>query len=171
MKTFFIFLYSVSNMLSRSFSGKSISQASFEQFVKHYATSLGSAVANYLLFNIFTYLGLHTKEANGTTFIILLISAFFVKKYYVFQARRNTILQPILFAANVGVYFLLETAILVLLIDRWHLAPGIAKIISLSVLSPMSFLVQKYVVFNGKLFTAELLTRHGKRPVAQKQME
>ncbi len=126
---------------------KDLNKKTFLQFIRHYLVGFIGTVLNYLGFNLLMIIGLRIEVSNIITFIILVIISFFLQKYFTYRIKYSSLWQPILFLVNAIVYYVLDTAVLLLLIDNLLISPWISKIVSIIVLSPLSFIFQKYVVF------------------------
>lgn len=135
--------------------GKEVSATTFTQFVKHYFVGFLGSVMNYSLFNIMKYGGLETRTANLITGVILTVTVFMLQKYFTYKPDNHSLRQPILFLVNSFLYFFFDTLILMLLIDRMMIAPYISKLLSIVMLSPMSFIFQKFFVFRNNRVSGE----------------
>lgn len=143
-------VHPVLNWFAKKILKRDISINTARQFTKHYFVGFAGSLFNYTMFNILKYSGLPTKTANIITGVILIVTIFIVQKYFTYKPDHYSFWQPLLFITNSVIYLLLDTSILVLLIDKWLIDPKIAKLISMMVLSPMSFLFQKFIVFKNK---------------------
>lgn len=135
--------------------GKDVSAKTFTQFVKHYFVGFLGSIMNYALFNGMKYAGLETRTANIITGVILTVTIFLVQKYFTYKPDNHSLRQPALFMVNSFLYFFFDTLILMLLIDRLMIAPYISKLMSIVMLSPMSFIFQKFFVFRNNRVSGE----------------
>lgn len=143
-------IYELINGLSLKILKRPFGLASFKQFIKHYFVGFVGSALNYSLFNVFKFANLGTGLANTLTNIIIIVTVFTLQKYFTYKVKEQSIRQPIFFLLNSLVYYILDTAILLLLVDYLKISPLISKIISMVLLSPLSFIFQKYIVFKKK---------------------
>lgn len=121
-----------------------------KQLTKHYFVGGLSALLNYLLFNIFMFLNLGIKASNAITYIILFFFSFLMQKHYTYKVFYHSAWQPILFLANTVVYFTFDTFVLIFMINAIGMHPMLAKVVSIVLLAPLSFMSQKYIVFKDR---------------------
>ncbi|MBU0672168.1 MAG: GtrA family protein [Candidatus Margulisbacteria bacterium] len=129
---------------------RSLSYQTYKQLIKHYFVGGTGSIINYLLFNIFMFNDLGIMISNLFTYSVVIAYSFFMQKYFTYKVYHYTFWQPVLFLLNALAYFLLDTTLLVFMIGELHISPLVAKLISILMLAPLSFLAQKYIVFRGK---------------------
>lgn len=126
---------------------RNLNKETFTQIIKHYFVGFISAVLNYFGFNLLMIIGFEIKVSNIITYTLVIIVSFILQKYFTYRVKYNSIWQPILFVVNAVVYYVLDTTILILLIDNLLISPWVSKIVSIIILFPLSFIFQKYIVF------------------------
>ena len=149
------YVYPIGNLICRRLFRRSVGYRAFIQLQKHLCVGLVGAILNYVIFNLLKINLISTIWANTIANVIVVLTTFFLQKYYTYQVSHNSIRQPILYVLNSVVYYLLDTVILVILIDYVNQNSFIAKFISLAVLVPISFTFQKYIVFKEKEMTSK----------------
>jgi len=143
-------LHSLTNFFLRRLVNREISRTTFDQLIKHYSVQFFASVVNYAGFNILIYLGLEVKAANTINSVFIVILCFVLQKFYTYRPDNHSVRQPVLFIVSAFIYYLGETALLVILIQHFLISPPISKLISLACLSPLSFLFQKFIIFKNK---------------------
>jgi len=129
---------------------RSLSEKTFRQFIKNYFVGGFGVLLNYTMFNTMIYCGLSIKVSNMITYSVLFIVIFILQKNFTYKPGHFSVMQPLLFLVNVIVYGLLDTLMLLYLINKLHITPLISKIVSIACLSPLSFLSQKFIVFRER---------------------
>ena len=128
------------------------------QLIKHYFIGGIGFVLNWLFFNTCLWLGMKDTIifgiafnkitlANIPTYTLTLIISFLLQKYFTYKANKNMFPQLVKFTILTVCYMLVDNQLLKLLIDHMGLAASISKFMTLMVLSPLSFLIQKFIVF------------------------
>jgi putative flippase GtrA len=143
-------LYSIANFFLRLLFKKEMSRSTFGQLVKHYSVQSFASLVNYAGFNILVYMGLDIKLSNAINTAFVIALCFVLQKFFTYRPDNHSIRQPILFLLSSFIYYLAETAILVVLIQHLMISPMISKLISMACLSPLSFLFQKFIIFRNK---------------------
>lgn len=128
----------------------SLSEKTFRQFLKHYLVGSLGVIINYTLFNILVYSGLDIKPANLITYTVLFIIIFILQMSFTYKPGFFSMRQPALFLLNTLIYGLADTQLLLIMIKGLHITPLISKFISIVCLTPMSFLVQKFIIFRER---------------------
>ena len=148
IKKFILYFYEILNKyIFRRIFKRDLNREVFLQLIKHYFVGLIASVLNYLGFNLLMIMGFEIKISNIITYIFIIIISFILQKYFTYKVKNTSIWQPILFVVNSLIYYIIDTAILILFIDNMLMSPWISKLISIIILSPLSFLFQKYIVF------------------------
>lgn len=127
-----------------------IDKKTIRQFIKHNFVGGFGVIINYTLFNVLVLVGFDIIVANAVTYVLLIIMIFLMQKFFTYRVRYSSVKQFILFLANAFLYFLFDTLLLLFLNDVCNIIPMVSKILSLGVLTPLSFLSQKYIVFKKK---------------------
>lgn len=156
MKRYIEFSHSLFNKINKLIFNKEVSIHSYNQFLRYLIIAGGGALLNYSLFNILKYFNFGTIIANTMVNIIVIITTFIGQKYYTYRVKENTGSQALLFIIQSIVYYLVDTSILVYLIDYLKISAIFSKLVSLSILSFLSFLFQKYVIFKVKIKRGEI---------------
>jgi len=151
VKKFFKPIYSLLNFLFKKIFKKELSKESFKQFVKHYFVGFIGSSTNYILFNVLKFVGLETVFANTISNIVVVIESFLMQKFFTYKPDSNSLRQPVLFIINSVIYYILDTTIVKILTDILHINPLIGKMVSIVLLSPLSFISQKFIIFKMKV--------------------
>lgn len=128
---------------------RGISEMVYFQFIKHLIVGGAGAIINYSLFNALVWIHVNTIIANTVTNAVIIVTTFLGQKYFTYRNRMNTAVQIPLFLLQSGLYYLLDTTIVYILIDILSMSPSVGKLISISILTPLSFIFNRYVVFNS----------------------
>ena len=148
IKRFSLYFYRILNKyIFYKLFRRNLNEVIFLQFIKHSFVGFLSAALNYLGFNLLLITGLGIKISNMITYILIIFISFILQKYFTYRAKHNSIWQPILFVINALIYYVLDTALLILFIDYLSISPWVSKIVSILILFPLSFISQKYIVF------------------------
>jgi putative flippase GtrA len=126
---------------------RSLDKTIFTQFVKHYFVGGIGLAVNYLLFNILMFFNLGIEWSNVATYTVVYFTVFGLQKFYTYKPKSHSWKQPILFFIVNFLYGFFDTLILIFLIEHQEWRTFIAKLISIMILAPLSFLLQKYIVF------------------------
>jgi putative flippase GtrA len=129
---------------------RAISELVYIQFIKHLIVGGGGAVINYVLFNIMLRMHINILIANTITNIVVVIITFAGQKFFTYQIRDNVTSQIALFLLQSFLYYLLDTTIVYILINLLTMSPMLGKFISILLLTPLSFIFNKLVVFKTK---------------------
>jgi putative flippase GtrA len=117
------------------------------QFFRHLLVGAIGFIGNYFLFNILKYFRYGTLLSNTVTNVVIIIVVYNLQKYFTYQNKKISLTQPVLYLFNALFYYILDTAILIFLIDKNQVDPKLGKMLSLIVTTPINFLFQKFVVF------------------------
>lgn len=140
--------YRLINKLFAYLTRKNMDRNAYDQFVRHYFVGGIGTIMNFTIFNFLVYCaGMEIKAANAVNYSILIITTFLLQKYFTYRAGGFSAAQPLLFLVNALLYFLLDTTIITLLAKKASLAPFLCKFFSIGLLTPLSFISQKYLVF------------------------
>lgn len=149
-KIIFKFIYPPVNSLTQKLFGRVIDEKIFGQIIKHYAVSFFCSLLNYFLFVFLKNYGLGTRSANTITCSVVIVVTFSMQKFFTYKPDNHSMRQPLLFLALAFVMYVLETLILVSVIDGLTVPAKWGKLFSILVLAPLSFIMQKYIVFKNK---------------------
>ncbi|HNR86845.1 MAG TPA: GtrA family protein [Spirochaetota bacterium] len=150
MTKYLYFFYPPCNFLFKKIFKRELSKTTFLQIVKHYFVGFVISVFNYVIFVMLKKLGHETALSNTITYGVVVVASFLMQKYFTYNAGHHSIWQPILFLMNAITYYVLDTIILLILIDHFGVIPMISKLVSIGSLSPLSFIFQKFFVFKKK---------------------
>jgi len=141
------------NFLFKKIFKQDLNRTTFHQFIKHYLVGSIGMVLNYSIFNFLVLVGLGIVNANACNGVLVTILTFFLQKHFTYQTKHHSWRQPIGFVlVSIG-YYVLDTVMLIFLVHKLTISPSIAKLITIALLAPLSFFVQKYIVFReGKYF-------------------
>ena len=129
---------------------RKISSNTFRQFLKHYLVGGLGVILNYVLFSILLMFHYSIFITNLVVYTILVIFGFFMQKNFTYKDRRISILQPVLYIILAVCYSSLDTLIINILRERFLIQPFIGKLMSIVLLTPISFISQKFVIFRGQ---------------------
>lgn len=125
------------------------------QFIKFCIVGLSNTFIGYLVYTVCVYLGMHYLLANLVGFLVSVVNAFYWSNKYVFAKGngeyRNlfwSFIKTILAYASTGI--VLNSILLWLLIDQWHLSEYLAPLLILMVTVPTNFIMNKYWSFKTK---------------------
>ncbi len=147
MKTFVNKIYAILLLILKIISKGKINEPTLKQFIKHYLVGAFGVFLNYSLFNILVFEGLSVKISNTITHAILIVTIFILQRQFTYRVKHFSIWHPILFLLISLVYYICDTLFLILLVDLVSIHPTVSKIITIVILTPLSFLGQKYIVF------------------------
>jgi putative flippase GtrA len=121
------------------------------QFFKHLFVGGGGVILNYLSFLLLlkaTNLALF--QITVLTHIFLIFYSFFFQKYFTYMRMGDVVHQYLKFLSFSLSYFAADFILTWFFIDSVGLIGWHGKAIALLVLTPASFCIQKYWVFNGR---------------------
>lgn len=119
-----------------------------KQLFKHLLVGGSGVIVNYLLFLLLRqYYGMSTLIASIIVHILLPCYIFPLQKYFTFQNKLETSNQIKRFLINDALYMTCDFLLATLFIDMMGLLPRTGKAIGLALLTPMSFLIQRFWVF------------------------
>lgn len=143
---YFVF-YPIVRKLARTIYRRDVSKGLYAKILKYYSVATSTVILNYILFNVLYYCGFGTTASNLITYSIVFIVAFTLQKLFTFKATGWLYQQFLLFLIYAFVFYLFDTCILIVLIDKLSFSPLISKIISIALISPINFIIQKKYVF------------------------
>jgi len=121
------------------------------QFIKHLIVGSSGVIVNYFLFITLKKAEFTTLESVVITHIVLISYIFPLQKYFTFGDNKGdelkTPTQITRFLLNDLWYSSLDFLLSMLFIDILGLPSKIGKICALAILTPMSFLIQRYWIF------------------------
>ena len=125
------------------------------QFLKFCIVGLSNTLIGYVVYSLCVFLGMHYLFANLVGFLVSVINAFYWSNKYVFAKGngeyRNlywSFTKTILAYASTGI--VLNSILLWLLIDQWHISEYLAPLLILMVTVPTNFIMNKYWSFKTK---------------------
>lgn len=128
---------------------------SLYQFAKFCVVGLTNTLIGYVVYSFCVYIGIHYLLANVAGFIVSVINAYYWSNKYVFKKGsgeyRNayaSFVKTVLSYASTGI--VLNSVLLWLLIDLWHVSEYIAPLLILMVTVPTNFIMNKYWSFKTK---------------------
>lgn len=147
LKFFFLLFYPVIDFIF----GKRIRKETYLQLAKYGFVGVIGNVTNYIIFIFFKYFVCSTIMSNAISMIITLIETFLLQKYITFKTKKKYFIEFCLFLGLALVRYVIDTSILIVLIDWLCISSFISKAISLIVFIPISFVSQKFIVFKERL--------------------
>lgn len=126
---------------------KDLCRITFGQIIKHYTVGAVGVFLNFFIFNFLVFVGLNIVNANTYNGFVVTIITFFLQKHFTYQAKEHSWRHPVGFVATSVGYYFLDTVMLILLVHHLSISPAVSKLITITCLAPLSFVVQKYVVF------------------------
>lgn len=128
---------------------------SIYQFLKFCIVGLSNTLIGYVVYSLCVFLGMHYLLANLVGFLVSVVNAFYWSNKYVFAKGngeyRNlywSFIKTILAYASTGI--VLNSILLWLLIDQWHISEYLAPLLILMVTVPTNFIMNKYWSFKTK---------------------
>ena len=125
------------------------------QFLKFCIVGLSNTLIGYVVYSLCVFLGMHYLLANLVGFLVSVVNAFYWSNKYVFAKGngeyRNlywSFIKTILAYASTGI--VLNSILLWLLIDQWHISEYLAPLLILMVTVPTNFIMNKYWSFKTK---------------------
>lgn len=121
------------------------------QIVRHLLVGGSGVIVNYVLFIILRqYYEFSTLISSIIVHIVLVCYIFPLQKYFTFSNPLNTSSQIFRFLANDVLYSSGDFLLAYLFIDLIGLSPFFGKAFALALLTPMSFIIQRFWVFSHK---------------------
>lgn len=122
------------------------------QFLRHAAVGGSGVIVNYFLFlTLREHYGFSTLQASLIVHAVLISYIFPLQKYFTFTSSLESWKQIRRFLINDMIYISMDFTMSWLFIDLLGLHPWLGKFIALALLTPMSFMIQKYWVFDKPL--------------------
>ena len=146
----FKYFYPYFNSIIRMLFGKDLSKKTFGQIVKHYAAGFFGSILNYAIFVILKNSGLGTKLSNTITYFVIIVVMFVTQKFFIYKPDNHSLKQPFLFIMSGFIMYVMETFMLLTMIDGMAFPAKWCKLFSIITLSPLSFIMQKYIVFKNR---------------------
>ena len=118
------------------------------QIAKHLAVGASGVIVNWLVFSLLRqYFNLPTMYSIVIVHIVLISYIFPLQKYFTFKSNGNTLTAFFKFVINSLGYIAIDFFLSWFFIDFLKIMPAIGKAVGLALLTPLSFLFQKYWVF------------------------
>lgn len=128
---------------------------SLKQFIKFGLVGLSNTAVAYIVYAICIFIGLSYFIANFLGFVISVYNAYYWSNRFVFPAtteeKRNkwlTLLKTYAAYSITGVF--LNSGLLYLFIDHWHINSYLAQAICLLFTVPLNFILNKFWSFKQK---------------------
>jgi putative flippase GtrA len=122
------------------------------QIAKHLAVGASGVIVNWLLFSLLRqYFNVPTMYATVIVHIVLISYIYPLQKYFTFKSNCNTFTSFLKFIINTLGYITIDFLLAWFFIDFLNIMPVIGKGVGLALLTPLSFLFQKYWVFYDQL--------------------
>lgn len=128
---------------------------SIYQFLKFCIVGLSNTLIGYVVYSLCVFLGMHYLLANLVGFLVSVVNAFYWSNKYVFAKGNGeyrslywSFIKTILAYASTGI--VLNSILLWLLIDQWHISEYLAPLLILMVTVPTNFIMNKYWSFKTK---------------------
>ena len=122
------------------------------QFIKFGLVGLSNTAVAYIVYAICIFLDCNYLIANFLGFVISVYNAFYWSNRYVFKENpekqrdaRKTLFKTYIAYSTTGVF--LNSGLLYLFIDCWHINSYIAQVICLLFTVPLNFILNKYWSF------------------------
>lgn len=110
-----------------------------------------TTLVNIIVFFLMRRLDLGIAVANGAAFIIAVVWAFFLNEHYVFTMRKKgkTYQRMTKFVSMRIGSFVVDTALLVILIDYLFVNDLMSKVIVNIVVVVLNYMISKYFIYNS----------------------
>ena len=122
------------------------------QFVKFGIVGISNTFIGYVVYSICVLVGMHYLLSNVIGFFVSVLNAFYWSNRFVFKKgideNRNpwvALIKTILAYASTGI--VLNSILLWLFIEQWHVSEFLAPIIILVITVPTNFVINKYWSF------------------------
>lgn len=133
----------------------SLDKKAFIQFLKFGIVGLSNTLIGYAVYTLCVWLGMHYLLANAIGFFVSVLNAFYWSDRFVFKKgegeQRNAwvaLLKTIMAYASTGI--VLNSILLWLFIDQWHISEYLAPLLILLITVPTNFILNKYWSFKTK---------------------
>ncbi len=124
----------------------------FFQFIKFGIVGISNTLIGYIVYSICVWIGMHYLLANIIGFFVSVLNAFYWSNRFVFRKNIDesrsllgALIKTILAYASTGI--VLNSVLLWLFIDQWHISEYVAPIIILVITVPTNFVLNKYWSF------------------------
>jgi putative flippase GtrA len=118
------------------------------QAIKHLLVGASGVLVNWVVFIVLRqFLNISTFVSTIIVNIILVLYIFPLQKYFTFINYSNTYQQFIRFILNSIVYLILDFVFAWFFIDFMKIVPACGKAMGLIILTPLSFISQRYWCF------------------------
>lgn len=130
---------------------KNIISSHSSYFIRHVLVGGASAVLNYSLFTLlFNYFHVSVYISNIVTYAVAVVITYILQKFYTYRDRKPSFVQPLMFLSLSIAYSILDSFIIDLLLTHTAVISYLCKFISLSILLPISFIIQRLFIFKQK---------------------
>ncbi len=120
-----------------------------QQLIRHLIVGGSGVVFNWVVFSLLRHLtSLTTLQCTLIVHAILLAIIFPLQKLFTFKRKRDGNRQAVRFLLNDAGYILLDYLLALAFIDVWGMPIWVGKGCGLVILTPLSFLSQRFWVFS-----------------------
>ncbi len=116
-------------------------------FLKFVVVGVTNTLGGYAFYAALLVLGVNYALALTLEYVAGIAYGFLLNKRWTFKAQGESAQQALRFVALYGFIYVLNVALLMLLVERWTLGPFLAQIFILGFLTLLSFAVQKRWIF------------------------
>jgi putative flippase GtrA len=118
------------------------------QIAKHLVVGASGVIVNWMVFSLLRqYLNVPTMYATVIVHIVLISYIFPLQKYFTFKSDCHTFTAFFKFVINSLGYITIDFFLAWYFVDFLKIMPVIGKAAGLALLTPLSFIFQKYWVF------------------------
>lgn len=121
----------------------------FRQFVKYTIVGGLATVADFTTFTVLTHtVGLYYVASNVLSVIIGMLVNFKLSRRWTFRVHdKPATKQFIAYATSTGIYLLLSSGLLLLMVEAFDIKRITAKVITVAIMTIWNFIMARYVVF------------------------
>lgn len=121
----------------------------FRQFVKYTIVGGLATVADFTTFTVLTHtVGLYYVASNVLSVIIGMLVNFKLSRRWTFRVHdKPATKQFIAYATSTGIYLLLSSGLLLLMVEAFDLKRITAKVVTVAIMTIWNFIMARYVVF------------------------
>jgi len=121
----------------------------FNQFLKFGIVGVSNTLVGLIVYYVLIYFNIHYIVANTMGFIVSVFNAYYWNDRYVFKKQRNRSTVDVLIKVYIayGMTFILNTALLFIMVSHFNISKYIAPVINLVIITPINFLLNKYWAF------------------------
>lgn len=123
-----------------------------KQVVKFLIGGVAGSAVMFAFYYLLLALGVNYAVAYAVGFILSIVAAFFINKYYIFKPSQSKAQAAASFVKSGVIYaiaFFVSESVLILLVQRLGVSDKIAPLLSALLTTPLNFLLSKYWAFRG----------------------